>query len=285
MGKAAATDKKQGGIIASVLGGLGAGLGDLGKGVGKLGVGFAKGLGALGAGIAAFMLALGGASMILGLMGSDGSELKAIIENFFGAFSPETAIMMGGLVLMASHMTKAKISAGGFVKNMTALGLGIGAFFIAIGGASWLVDAAGLSGTSLATGINSFFMAWSDKTTAIMGGLVVLAATMTTLKVNEAKFVAGMGALGLGIGAFFVGIGAASWLVQAAGLSGTALATLMTNFFGAFTPEAVALMGGIAAAVVANTAIPPINATASGVKAPKKFVIRVARAVPLSPAA
>ena len=44
MGKAAATDKKQGGIIASVLGGLGAGLGDLGKGVGKLGIGFAKGL-------------------------------------------------------------------------------------------------------------------------------------------------------------------------------------------------------------------------------------------------
>ena len=42
MGVAAATDKKQGGIIASVLGGLGAGLGDLGKGVGKLGIGFAR---------------------------------------------------------------------------------------------------------------------------------------------------------------------------------------------------------------------------------------------------
>ena len=35
MGKAAATDKKQGGIIASVLGGLGTNLGALGVGVGN----------------------------------------------------------------------------------------------------------------------------------------------------------------------------------------------------------------------------------------------------------
>ena len=129
-------DKKGGGLIAGLLGGIGNAVGGVFKAVSKIGMGFVKGMTALGGGIGAFMLALGGTSMILGLMGSDGTELKTVIENFFGAFSAKTAIAMGGLVLLASTMTKAKISAGGFVKNMTALGAGISAFFLAIGASS-----------------------------------------------------------------------------------------------------------------------------------------------------
>ena len=73
-GTAMAADKKQGGIIAGLLGGLGSGLGTLGEGVAKLGIGFSKGLIALGAGIAGFMLALGATDVILGLMGACAQE-------------------------------------------------------------------------------------------------------------------------------------------------------------------------------------------------------------------
>ena len=132
MGKAAATDKKQGGIIASVLGGLGAGLGDLGKGVGKLGVGFAKGLGALGAGIAAFMLALGATDVLLGLMGADGKALKTLIGNFFGAFTVEAAGMMGGIILAASLLAAFKVDKLQFMAAMGAIGAGLAGFFLGI---------------------------------------------------------------------------------------------------------------------------------------------------------
>ena len=69
-------------------------------------MGFGKGLAALGAGIAGFMLAIGGVGLILKLMGADGSALKTVIQNFFGAFSLETAAMMGGLIGIGALMSK-----------------------------------------------------------------------------------------------------------------------------------------------------------------------------------
>ena len=94
-GAATTADKKQGGLIAGLLGGIGAGLGAVGKAVGNIGMGFAKGMIGLGAGIAGFAIAIGGASMILSLMGTDGSALTSIITNFFDAFSTENAVKMG----------------------------------------------------------------------------------------------------------------------------------------------------------------------------------------------
>ena len=226
-------DKKGGGLIAGLLGGIGNAVGGVFKAVSKIGMGFVKGMAALGGGIGAFMLALGGTSMILGLMGADGTELKTVIENFFGAFSPETAIAMGGLVLLASTISKAKISAGNsrIFNNTANIGAGIGAFFIAIGAADWLTDAAGLSGESLATGISSFFTAFSKEAVGLMTGMVLLATTMAAFKVNKVSFVKAMAALGAGIGAFFLAIGAADWLTDAAGLSGESLATGINSFF------------------------------------------------------
>ena len=65
-------DQKSGGILAGLFGGMGTGVGALGKSIAGIGIGFAKALAAIGAGIAGFMLALGGADVILGLMGADG---------------------------------------------------------------------------------------------------------------------------------------------------------------------------------------------------------------------
>ena len=77
-------------------------------------MGFAKGLIALGAGIAGFMIALGAADVIIGLMGADGTALKTIIGNFFGAFDDKAAILMGGLIAIAAIMAKLKISSTQF---------------------------------------------------------------------------------------------------------------------------------------------------------------------------
>ena len=131
-GTAMGADKKQGGIIAGLLGGLGSGLGTLGEGVAKLGIGFSKGLIALGAGIAGFMLALGATDVILGLMGASGESLKTLIHNFFGAFDMKAAGMMGGIVLAAATIVKLKVGKVDFMLAMGALGAGLAGFFLGI---------------------------------------------------------------------------------------------------------------------------------------------------------
>ena len=263
MGKAAATDKKQGGIIASVLGGLGAGLGDLGKGVGKLGVGFAKGLGALGAGIAAFMLALGATDVLLGLMGADGKALKTLIGNFFGAFTVEAAGMMGGIILAAGLLTALKVDKLQFMAAMGAIGAGLAGFFLGIMAADGFAKIGaglGVDGTSLKTLMGNFFGAFDGIGTAMLLGIVGIAATVAKLEVNPLKLVAGMTAIGAGLAGFFLGIMAADGFATiGAGLSlnGESLKTLMGNFFGAFTQAGltgVAVLGAILAAGAATAA-------------------------------
>ena len=100
-GAATTADKKQGGLIAGLLGGIGAGLGAVGKVVGNLGMGFAKGMIGLGAGIGGFAIALGGSAMILSMMGTDGSALTSIITNFFNAFNLENSVKLGVIVTIA----------------------------------------------------------------------------------------------------------------------------------------------------------------------------------------
>ena len=153
-GTAMAADKKQGGIIAGLLGGLGSGLGTLGEGVAKLGIGFSKGLIALGAGIAGFMLALGATDVILGLMGASGESLKTLIHNFFGAFDMKAAGMMGGIVLAAGTIVKMKVGKVDFMLAMGALGAGLAGFFLGImaaDGFATIGAGVGLDGSKLKT--------------------------------------------------------------------------------------------------------------------------------------
>ena len=258
MGKAAATDKKQGGIIASVLGGLGAGLGDLGKGVGKLGIGFAKGLGALGAGIAAFMLALGATSVLLGLMGADGKALKTLIQNFFGAFDLKAAGMMGGIILAAGTIVKLKVGKVEFMKAMGALGAGLAGFFLGImaaDGFATIGAGLGLDGSKLKTLMSNFFGAFDGIGVAVLGGVITIAATVAKLEVNPLKLVAGMTAIGAGLAGFFLGIMAADGFAkigEGLGVSGESLKTLMGNFFGAFSQVGVTGIGVLMTIIAAG---------------------------------
>jgi len=257
MGKAATTDKKQGGIIASVLGGLGSGLGALGKGVGKLGVGFAKGLIALGAGISGFMLALGATSVLLGLMGADGKALKTLVSNFFGAFDAKAAAMMGGIILAAGTIVKLEVPKIQFMKAMTALGAGLAGFFLGIMAADGFASIGGaltLDGSALKTLMSNFFGAFDGVGAALVLGIIGIAAVVAKLEVDPIKLVKGMTAIGAGLAGFFLGIIAADGFATIGaglGLNGESLKLLMGNFFGAFGQaglSGVAVLGSILAA-------------------------------------
>ena len=127
-GAATTADKKQGGVIAGLLGGIGAGVGVIGKAVGSIGVGFAKGMIGLGAGIGGFVIALVGASVIAGMIGGDPTVLVNIITTFFDAFSEENAAKMGVLVTIAALLAGFRAKPLVFAGMLTAMGDGIAGF-------------------------------------------------------------------------------------------------------------------------------------------------------------
>ena len=242
-------DQKSGGILAGLLGGIGTGIGALGKGVAKLGVGFAKGLAALGAGIAGFMLALGAADVILSLMGADGKTLQTVIGNFFGAFTEETAGMMGGIILAAGLLAGFKVKATDFAKAMTGIGAGIAGFMagILIGDAgAQLALMGGLDGKSIAKIITNFFGSFDETSAAGLGVVLTIAGLLAGFKVDAKQFALQMTGVGAGIAGFAGGLligDAGAKLAAMAGLDGGSITTLVNNFFGGMTAEAQAGLG------------------------------------------
>ena len=252
-GAATTGDKKQGGLIAGLLGGVGAGLGAIGKAVGNIGMGFAKGMIGLGAGIGGFAIALGGAAMILSLMGTDGSALTSIITNFFDAFNLENSVKMGVIVTIAGLLAGFKVGPVRFAAMMTAMGAGIAGFAggILIGEVAagyGLKTLGGMDGGALAGLLNSFFGAMTPETAAGMGIVVTLAAAAAGLKTSGTRMAGMMTGIGAGISGFAGGIllgsaAAGYGLTAMGGLDGGALAGLLNSFFGAITVETAAGMG------------------------------------------
>jgi hypothetical protein len=277
-GAATGADKKKGGLIAGLLGGVGAGLGGIGKAVGNLGMGFAKGMIGLGAGIGGFAIALGGAAMILSLMGTDGSALTSIITNFFDAFTPENAAKMGVIVVVAGLLSALKVSGTRMAAMMTAIGAGIAGFAggILIGSALagyGLTAMGGLDGAGLANLLNSFFGAMTEESAAGVGLLVTLAGGAAALKVGGIRMATIMSGIGAGIAGFaggiLIGSAISKYGLEALGsLDTTSLTSLLQGFFSAITPEIAAGMTVIVglAAVAAKLSIGPL-AMAAGMTA------------------
>ena len=246
-------DKKQGGIIAGMLGGLGSGLGGIGKAVASIGKGFGVGLAALGAGIAGFVLALGAAAVILEMMNPDSSVLVSVISNFFDAFTEENAIKMGVLVVIAGVMAGFGIKPLIFAGMMTAIGAGIAGFAggILIGSAIskyGLTLMGGLDGGALATLLSSFFGAMTPTAAAGVGVLVTMAGLLSKLEVTGLQMATMMTGLGAGIAGFAGGILIGSALTKyglaaMGGLDAGALANLLDGFFTSITPAVAVGLG------------------------------------------
>ena len=239
-GAATLKDKKQGGLIAGLLGGIGSGLGSLGKGVANLGKGFAVGLAALGAGIAGFFLAIGSADFIAGALGITGENLKTLIQNFFGAFDTKAAVMMAGIVAAAVTIVKLDVDEKQFFKAMTALGAGISGFFAGILLGDLVAtagEAVGLTGANLSVLMKNFFGAFSVVGVAALTAFTGLGIVAAKFDVSEKGIIKGMTAIGAGLAGFFLGIIAADGFAAIGaglGLTGENLKNLMKNFFDAF---------------------------------------------------
>ena len=258
-------DQKSGGMLAGLLGGVsGTGIGSLGKGIASLGKGLAIGLGALGAGIAAFFIGIGTADFLAKWSGADGEALTGLIKNFFGAFDIKAAVMMGGIIAAAVGITKmGKFAPLQLMAGMTAIAAGLGGFFtgILLGDfvTKHMADALEVDGTGLASLMNNFFGSFTAVSGAMVVGLVGIAAAMIKFG-NSAKdplkLMAGMTAIGAGLGGFFVGILLSDKFIgkmkEALEVDGTALGTLMGNFLGAF--KTVESVGALFAILIAGAA-------------------------------
>jgi hypothetical protein len=249
-------DKKSGGLLSGLLGGIGGGIGAIAKSIGSIGLKFGIGMGALGAGIAAFMIALGGADVLVGLMGN-GENLKVLIQNFFGAFSLETSLMMGGIIGLAILAGRLKVTATQMAFGMTGIGAGIAGFFLGIllaDGVAKLGEMMMLDGKSIAKLIGNFSMAFekSGKTgvlliTSILGVGALLslnpAKTLAGALTGALGIAAGMTGMGFGLAGFFLGILAGDGLAKLGdmiSLDGSSIAKLIDNFVGAFAKHGVA---------------------------------------------
>ena len=267
-------DRKSGGLIAGMLGGIGSAVGGVFKAIAKIGVGFAVGMGALGAGIAAFLLALGGADALLGILGN-GENLRTLVQNFFGAFDEKTALMMGGIIALSITANKLKVGPKKMAKGMAAMGAGIAGFFggILIADAiAKIGESAKLDGTSIASLISNFTAAFAgtgEEGAAVLvailgvGALSTLnpASSIKKAKSGAIQIAANMTAMGLGLAGFMGGIligeGIVAKVKDLSGLDGKAIGTLMSNFVSAFAdqgPEGVAtlavLLGAGASAAI-----------------------------------
>ena len=246
-------DQKSGGILAGLFGGRGTGVGALGKSIAGIGIGCAKALAAIGAGIAGFMLALGGADVILGLMGADGGNLKTVIQNFFGAFDEKSAALMGGVILAAGLLAGFKVNKWEFAKAMAAIGAGIAGFMggILVGeivGGFALDAIGGLDGSALTTVLNNFFGSMTAETAAGLGVVVTIAGVLAKFKVEPTQFAKQMVGVAAGIvgfvGGILIGEAVAGFGMKLiSGVDGSGLRVVINNFFGAMTAEAQAGLG------------------------------------------
>jgi len=232
--------------------GLGGLLGGIGIGVGSA----LKGLGAAGAGLGAFFLGLAGAEAIMARFGS-GDNLKNLLTNLaegLKAFGDRELVALGAVLGTGALFGAVPLlSGGGAGIGIGAVGLGLGAFFAGLGageaGLSWMnVDGARLSGLMqhLAEGLASF----ADRDLAVLGTLLAGGAAGGALfgVSSVPGAVVGMGAIGLGIGAFFAGLATADAAASYMNVDGARLKSMMKNLaegLGAFDNRSLATLGGL----------------------------------------
>ena len=213
-------------LPSSGLGGLGISL--LGAGVG---------LGAAGAGLGAFFMGLAGAEAIMSKFGN-GENLKALLKNLaegLGSFETRDLIAVGAVLGMgAAAGAVPGMSGVGAGLGMASVGAGLGAFFagLAAGDAamSWMnTDMTKLKQAT--KGLSDALKELDDDSLTAVGGLLAGGAAAGALfgPKRVGKAVIGMGAIGLGIGAFFAGLAAGDAAMNWMDTDGTKLKDMMKN--------------------------------------------------------
>jgi len=238
--------------------GIGSGIAAIGGGLGA-GVGIASGIAGAGVGIAGFFTALAGADAAIGAFG-DGSNLKVLMGNVaegLASFGSRDLAALGAL-LAGSVLFSSYAGVGSILKapvGLGAIGLGIGAFFsgLAIGDEASSFTNNNLSGfpdkmKNLAEGLSAF----SDRDLTALGTLLASSTLFSSYAGvgSILKAPVGLGAIGLGIGAFFSGLAIGDELSAMSGNDLSGFSDKMKNLaegLGAFGDRDLTALGGLLA--------------------------------------
>ena len=116
----------------------------------------AKGLAAVGIGLGGFILGLAGSDKLMQMINGDGGEnVKNLLQNLaegLGAFSTKSFVALGALLgtgALFGAIPGGAAVAGGVAIGIAAIGAGIGAFLLALGGVTKFASLFGIDGTSL----------------------------------------------------------------------------------------------------------------------------------------
>tara|TARA_R100001510_G_C7650462_1_gene207971 strand:- start:61 stop:1773 length:1713 start_codon:yes stop_codon:yes gene_type:complete len=116
----------------------------------------AKGLAAVGIGLGGFLLGLAGSDKLMQMINGDGGEnIKKLLQNLaegLGAFSTESFVALGALLgtgALFGAIPGGAAIAGGVAVGIAAIGAGIGAFLLALGGVTKFASLFGIDGTAL----------------------------------------------------------------------------------------------------------------------------------------
>ena len=116
----------------------------------------AKGLAAVGIGLGGFILGLAGSDKLMQMINGDGGEnVKNLLQNLaegLGAFSTKSFVALGALLgtgALFGAIPGGAAVAGGVAIGIAAIGAGIGAFLLSLGGVTKFASLFGIDGTSL----------------------------------------------------------------------------------------------------------------------------------------
>ena len=223
----------------------------------------AKGLGTFGAGISAFLAglvigdALLGAGSNMGWLDLNMESLAKAMKGFSNAIlnlSTEAQAVLGALLVSGAVSGLVGKKPTDVSKGIAAFGAGISGFFIglAVGDAAmgWLN--ADFSNIAKATkGFDDAIGNLTTKSTVALGLLLGAGAIFgkVTSKKKQGEMVFGIGALSLGIAAFFTGFSAADFVAANVG-DGGSIVNLVKNFaeaVGALDERSLTALGGLLA--------------------------------------
>ena len=231
--------KADGGLLGSLKGLKGIGfLGGLALLAKAVGGGVAKilaSLGPAGVGLGAFFLGLAGAEAIIQKFASKdaGEGIKKLLTNLaegLSAFGKKEFLALGTVLAAGIIFPK------GTAKGLVAVGVGMAGFFTALAGADALMSMMGGDQgenlKKLLTNIAGGLSAFGSKEFAALGAAMGSGALLALFPGGAQAAALGIGAIGVGIGAFITSLAGFSKLGAVLGVDGSAFKTLVTNIAG-----------------------------------------------------
>ena len=232
----------------------------------------AKGLAFMGIGISAFLMGLLAGDAVLSSVKSMGwtdmkfTGMKTAIEGFSSmivGLSTEAQVTLGALLASAAIAGLVSKNPANIAIGMTAMGAGISGFFVGLAAGDAAMSWLSTDFTGISTAVKAFdesighLDATSAATLLTLLGAGTLLGKITT-KGQQVKMVMGIGALSLGIAAFFTGFAAADFVAANVGDGGD-IKNLVKNFgeaIGSLEPTALKALTGLFAVGAVFGAVP-----------------------------